>query len=86
MAIRSPCARRFIIGAPVIATDNGMRPAGVQLVPVHDAARLRDVILELLAAPAPRPAPAGDGQENIRAIMDFYREVLTRDAGERRRA
>src|SRR5215469_4994371 len=34
------------LGTPVIATDNGMRPAGVRLVPVNDAAALGQVILE----------------------------------------
>src|SRR5262249_37088939 len=58
------------LGTPVIATDNGMRPAGVHLIPVQDQGRLRDSILELLASPRPRVA-AGDGQENIRAVVQF---------------
>jgi glycosyltransferase involved in cell wall biosynthesis len=34
------------LGTPVIATDNGMRPAEVRLIPVHDAAALERAILE----------------------------------------
>ena len=64
------------IGTPVIATDNGMRPPGVRLFPVQDGAALRDAILETLAAPGPRRPPAGDGMENIRAVLEFYRELL----------
>jgi glycosyltransferase involved in cell wall biosynthesis len=64
------------LGTPVIATDNGMRPSGVHLIPVSDSARLRDAVCELLESGAPRQAPAGDGQENIRAVVEFYQELL----------
>jgi glycogen synthase len=65
------------LGTPVIATDNGMRPPGVRLVPVADRMRLRDAVFEVLAAaPAERAPAAGDGQENLRAVVEFYRELL----------
>jgi glycosyltransferase involved in cell wall biosynthesis len=64
------------LGTPVVATDNGMRPAGVRLIPVSDPERLRDAILEMLSDDGPRQAVAGDGQENIRAVVEFYRELL----------
>ncbi len=64
------------LGTPVIATDNGMRPAGVHLIPARNAERLRDAVCEILAAPDPRRAPAGDGQENIRRVVEFYSEIL----------
>jgi glycosyltransferase involved in cell wall biosynthesis len=63
------------IGTPVVATDNSMRPAGVHLIPVQDAGALRDKVFDVLALPDARQAPAGDGQENIRAVLDFYREL-----------
>jgi glycosyltransferase involved in cell wall biosynthesis len=64
------------IGTPVIATDNGMRPAGVRLIPVHDRERLGAAIFQVLGGPASgRRAPAGDGQENIRAVLELYREI-----------
>ena len=66
------------IGTPVIATDNGMRPEGVHLIPPSDAGRLRDAVCELLSGERTRRAPGGDGQENIRAVVQFYEELLRR--------
>jgi glycosyltransferase involved in cell wall biosynthesis len=64
------------IGTPVIATDNGMRPEGVHLIPPSDAGRLRDAVSEVLSGEPARRAPGGDGQENIRAVARFYEELL----------
>ena len=64
------------IGTPVIATDNGMRPEGVHLIPPSDAGRLRDAVCELLSGKRPPRAPGGDGQENIRAVVQFYEKLL----------
>jgi glycosyltransferase involved in cell wall biosynthesis len=64
------------IGTPVIATDNGMRPEGAHLIPPSDAGRLRDAVCELLSGERTRRAPGGDGQENIRAVAQFYEELL----------
>jgi glycosyltransferase involved in cell wall biosynthesis len=66
------------IGTPVIATDNGMRPEGVHLIPPSDAARLRDAVCEWLSGERTRRATGGDGQENIRAVVQFYEELLRR--------
>ena len=64
------------LGLPVIATDNGMRPPGLRLVRVSDRAALREAVFETLAE-GKRPAAAtGDGQENIRAVVEFYKEIL----------
>jgi glycosyltransferase involved in cell wall biosynthesis len=64
------------IGTPVIATDNGMRPGGVHLVPPSDAGGLRDAVFEVLSGERAPRAPDGDGQENIRAVVRFYEELL----------
>jgi glycosyltransferase involved in cell wall biosynthesis len=64
------------IGTPVIATDNGMRPEGVRLIPPSDSGGLRDALCELLSQGRARQQPAGDGQENIRAVVRFYEELL----------
>jgi glycosyltransferase involved in cell wall biosynthesis len=66
------------IGTPVIATDNGMRPEGVHLIPPSDAGRLRDAVCDLLSGEPARRAAGGDGQENIRAVAQFYEELLRR--------
>jgi glycosyltransferase involved in cell wall biosynthesis len=63
-------------GTPVIATDNGLRPPGVRLIPPSDRERLRDAVCDLLSSGSTRQAPAGDGQENVRLVVDFYRELL----------
>src|SRR5262249_49089453 len=65
------------LGTPVIATDNGMRPAGVHLIPAQDRGRLRDSILKLMTSPQAPRAAAGDGQENIRAVVEFYGEAVS---------
>jgi glycosyltransferase involved in cell wall biosynthesis len=63
------------LGTPVIATDNGMRPPGLHLIPASDPARLRDAVCELLSGDRVRRPPTGDGQENIRAVAQFYEEL-----------
>jgi glycosyltransferase involved in cell wall biosynthesis len=65
------------VGTPVIATDNGMRPEGVHLIPASDPVRLRDAVYDLLSRGGPQRMPAGDGQENIRAVAQFYGELLS---------
>ena len=64
------------LGLPVIATDNGMRPAGPRLIPVSNRASLRDAVLETLAVGKRAQAAVGDGQENIRAVVEFYEALL----------
>jgi glycogen(starch) synthase len=63
------------LGTPVVATDNGMRPEGARLFPARDLEALCRAILGALAAPRPE-APAGDdGADNIRAVLDLYKEL-----------
>src|ERR1035441_6592787 len=59
------------IGTPVIATDNGMRPAGVHLIPPSDPERLRTAVFDLLSRERLARLPGGDGQENIRAVVQI---------------
>jgi glycosyltransferase involved in cell wall biosynthesis len=63
------------LGTPVIATDNGMRPAGVHLIPKSNLPALVSAIEERLAEP---PAPkkiCGVDDKNLRAVLDFYQEL-----------
>jgi glycosyltransferase involved in cell wall biosynthesis len=64
------------LGLPVVATDNGMRPAGVDLIPPADLHALAGAILRGLARGRSQPDEHTDGQENIRAVLDLYRELL----------
>jgi glycosyltransferase involved in cell wall biosynthesis len=66
------------LGKPVIATDNGMRPAGVRLIPAQAPGKLLEAIEAALAAGAPPlQAAAGEeyGEENLEAVVRFYREL-----------
>jgi len=63
-------------GLPVIATDNGMRPAGVRLIPPRDLKKLLAAIDDALAKPATNrqsSAPADDS--NLMAVLNLYREL-----------
>jgi glycosyltransferase involved in cell wall biosynthesis len=71
------------LGTPVIATDNGMRPPGVRLVPISDRAALGEAVFEALSGSKGRTPGSGDGQENLRAVLEFYGEVLNGYAGKR---
>ena len=64
------------LGTPVIATDNGLRPEGVRLIRPSDPVALRDAVSEVAVPGRTRRPPAGDGQENVRLVVEFYRELL----------
>lgn len=65
------------LGTPVIATDNGMRPQGVRLVPLGDRDTLRAAIAEALVSASPRPRPAASTDEhNLEAVLAAYRELI----------
>ena len=68
------------LGVPVIATDNGMRPEGVELIPPSDLDALHLAIEKSLTeggGPRPRRKEAAD--ENVEAVLEFYRELLGED-------
>jgi glycosyltransferase involved in cell wall biosynthesis len=65
------------LGVPVIATDNGMRPAGVYLIPKSDAGALcRAVEARLCCEPSKSDSPAASGTENLEAVLRVYRELV----------
>ncbi|MGB0111149.1 MAG: glycosyltransferase family 4 protein [Terriglobales bacterium] len=63
------------VGTPVIASNNGMRPVGVHLIPKSDLPALLLAINETLAQPAPRKEVSGNDDSNLKAVLDFYREL-----------
>jgi glycogen(starch) synthase len=63
------------LGTPVIASNNGMRPAGVHLIPKSDMPALLHAIEDLLAQPSNRKAATGSDDNNLRAVLNFYREL-----------
>jgi glycosyltransferase involved in cell wall biosynthesis len=64
------------LGTPVIATDNGMRPANVRLIPINDAAALERAVFEqtqrlrIQEGMAPPPSDA-----NLQAVLDVYKRL-----------
>lgn len=65
------------LGVPVIATDNGMRPPGVQLINAGDSDGLRAAIEAVLENPPARKREITASDENIRAVYELYRELLS---------
>ncbi len=61
------------LGTPVVATDTGMRPEGVRLIPIGASEALLAAAAE--AATAPRAPRAADGAGNIEAVLELYREL-----------
>lgn len=64
------------VGTPVIATDNGMRPPGVTLVPIGDSGALAAAVIHQLENGRRGAPTAGSGQENLHAIVEIYRQLL----------
>jgi glycogen(starch) synthase len=66
------------LGTPVIASDNGMRPEGVRLIPRGDLAELSRAIERCLAADSggrERLGPGEANDENLQAVLRLYREL-----------
>ncbi|MBL8182229.1 MAG: glycosyltransferase family 4 protein [Blastocatellia bacterium] len=63
------------LGTPVVATDNGMRPDGVQLLGEHTAAKLSVAIEAALNSEVTRPAEVSDGTERV---LKIYEELFHR--------
>src|SRR5262249_15536887 len=66
----------LLIGTPVVATDNGMRPAGVHLIPCSDRDALRRTIEKALTQPALKQTRGDTGEQNIQEVFELYQEVL----------
>lgn len=72
------------LGTPVIATDNGMRPDGVDLVPRSDIAALHQAVEDRLARGGQRQCLGSAGTENLQAVLQNY-EALVAELGRRPR-
>lgn len=65
-------------GTPVIASDNGMRPEGVQLIPAKDLEKLVGAIPVALARGREAVLTAAGSAENLRQMLGLYQELLQR--------
>jgi glycosyltransferase involved in cell wall biosynthesis len=65
------------LGTPVIASDNGMRPEGVHLIPKSNLEALVAAITEVLRKPriTGKTSKAPD-ESNLRAVLELYRELV----------
>jgi glycosyltransferase involved in cell wall biosynthesis len=66
----------LFLETPVIATDNGMRPDGVYLIPVGDMNALANSIKLIAAREKPQKTQKVEDKSNIRAIIDLYEEIV----------
>ncbi len=66
------------LGVPVIATDNGMRPSGVTLIPPSDLEALRRAIEECIVRTGALRCQPDQDEKNLEAVLKFYREILER--------
>lgn len=63
------------LGTPVIATDNGMRPAGVHLIPASNLEALLQATEELLLHPVRKASSVEADESNLSAVFSFYKEL-----------
>jgi glycosyltransferase involved in cell wall biosynthesis len=62
-------------GTPVIASDNGLRPSGVHLIPKENEAALVNAIHEIAGAGRQAGTTGSANDENIHAVYELYREI-----------
>lgn len=67
------------LSVPVIATDNGMRPGGVHLIPVADSESLCAAVIAVLGAGRGRSAGAADvAESSLDRVLALYAALLKR--------
>ena len=65
------------LGKDVIATDNGMRPEGVTIVPISSLPDVEEAVLAQIAArPDGGPATATPDVSNLQSVLDLYRRLV----------
>ena len=68
------------LGVPVIASDNGMRPEGVRLVPARDLGRVVQTIDEVLTSPPEsRSDVRAPENGNMEEILEIYKRLVPRN-------
>ncbi|MEK6408464.1 MAG: glycosyltransferase family 4 protein [Acidobacteriota bacterium] len=64
------------IGVPVIATDNQMRPSGVDLIPAPGINALRGAIERRLTNSNGRQSCGPADEQNLEAVFELYQELV----------
>jgi len=70
------------LGTPVIATQNGMRPEGVRLIPARDPDALIGAVQDELTSPQASAPVASPGDRNLEEILSLYRELAGENKSE----
>jgi len=63
------------LGTPVIATDNGMRPDGVELIEIGDEAGLVEKLSKVVSNRERGTASPNSDNENIDAVLKIYEDL-----------
>lgn len=66
----------LFLETPVIATDNGMRPDGVYLIPVGDLNALVNSIKGIAGREKPPKTQKAEDKSNIRSVIELYKEIV----------
>ncbi len=66
----------LFLGTPVIATDNGMRPEGVHLIPVGNLEMFAKTVKEVGRSDSQAKIARPPDNSNIIAVVELYREIL----------
>ena len=65
----------LFLETPVIATDNGMRPKGVHLIPVGDAPALAEKIKNIAGRKKKVKGNRTEDRSNLQAVVKLYEEI-----------
>lgn len=66
----------LFLDTPVIATNNGMRPDGLNLIPIGDKAALTEKIKSVANTPRLKKSQKPPDNKNIVDIVNLYKEIL----------
>jgi len=64
------------LGVPVIATDNGMRPEGVHLIPASNPEALLTAVRAVLRGSAPKTGSPSTASDDLDDLVDLYQSLL----------
>jgi glycosyltransferase involved in cell wall biosynthesis len=67
----------LFLGTPVVATNNGMRPEGVELIGVGDVAALVESVKEIAKRDKPLKPIGQADTENIAEILSTYNDLVS---------
>lgn len=67
----------LFLGTPVIATDNGMRPAGVHLIPMNDAESLAAAVDEITKIGPGETKEIARVEDNIARVVRLYEQLVS---------